>query len=434
MFIWIIYLLGAFALLKGIKHGYFIVWELCQKGYNWIDRYGENSWAVVTGATDGIGWEFCREIAKRGLNVVLLSRTESKLQNRCKELTSEFPNIKAHYIIADFSINTTAEFYKDIGKKLEDKDVSVLVNNVGLFATKIKNSPVDELRDALVVNSLAQCLMTKVLIEKLKSRDKKSAVINVGSMASKWCNPIQSPYHASKAIGGNFTIGEADNFKDKVDFLTCFPGYVTTAMVARRKKDFVTIDAQECAESFCRLVGLVNQSWGHPKHVLFCNYFAVLKWVFGWECAQKGIYILLRQVQRFQYKKRVIAGDRAGVERDLKKTMETQNTESALVRGDTVTQSMVDAVKKKVSGARSDDAITDFETSPCTESDMDGRLSSQKLVIQNEKMTDGIPEGGKTPYLKAQSEFGTREDSNGLKVPELDMKKAENCIDKLKVE
>jgi hypothetical protein len=65
---------------------------------------------------------------------------------------------------------------------------------------------------------------------------------------------------------------------------------------------------------------------------------------------------------------------------------------------------------------------------------MDGRLSSQKLVIQNEKMTDGIPEGGKTPYLKAQSEFGTREDSNGLKVPELDMKKAENCIDKLKVE
>jgi hypothetical protein len=65
---------------------------------------------------------------------------------------------------------------------------------------------------------------------------------------------------------------------------------------------------------------------------------------------------------------------------------------------------------------------------------MDGRLSSQKLVIQNEKKTGGIPEGVETPYLKAQSEFGTRADSNGLEVQELDMKKAENYIDKLKVE
>ncbi len=91
-----------------------------------------------------------------------------------------------------------------------------------------------------------------------------------------------APYHASKAIGGNFTIGEANNFKDKVDFLACYPGYVATAMVAQRKKDFVTIDAQECAESFCRVVGLVNQSFGHPKHQLFCNFGAVMKWIFGW--------------------------------------------------------------------------------------------------------------------------------------------------------
>jgi 17beta-estradiol 17-dehydrogenase / very-long-chain 3-oxoacyl-CoA reductase len=434
MFIWIINLLGLFALLKAIKHGYYIVWELFQKGYNWVDRYGENSWAVVTGASDGIGWEFCREIAKRGLNVVLLSRTESNLQKRCKELMTEFPNIKADYIIADFSKNTNAEFYKDIGKKLEDKDVSVLVNNVGLFATNIKKCPADDLRNALVVNSLAQCLMTKVLIERLYSRNKKSLVMNIGSMCSKALNYQMAPYAALKAVGGNFTIAEANNFKDKVDFLGCFPGYVATAFVAQRKKDFVTIDVQECAESFCRVVGLVNQSFGHPKHQFFCNALGFLKWCFGWWFTCKCGYVLLRLVQRFQYKKKVITGDKAGIDRDLKKTIETQNTEGALVRGDTVTQSMVDTVKEKDPGAQSDDANTDLETLACTESDMDGRLGSQKLIIQNEKKTEGIPEGGETPYLKAQSELGNRANSNGQEVPELDMKKADSCIDKLKVE
>ena len=396
MILCFINLLGLFAILKFIKHVYCMVWELCQKGYNWIDRYGENSWAVVTGATDGIGWEFCREIAKRGLNVVLISRTESKLQNRCKELVTEFPNIKADYIIADFSINTTSEFYKDIGKQLEDKDVSVLVNNVGLFATKIKNCDPDELRNALVVNTLAQCLMTKVLIERLYSREKKSAVINVGSMSSKCPSFIMAPYHATKCVGANFTIGEADNFNDKVDFLACYPAYVATNMVVNRKKDFVTIDATECAENFCRVVGVVNQSWGHPKHQFFCRTGAVVKWIFGWKLVIKAMYVILKLVQRFQYKKKVITGDTAGIKRDLQEAMETQHTEPTFVRGDTVTQSMVDAVKEK-----DDESYTGVETSTCTESGMGGRLGSQKLIIQNEKKTGGIQEGGEVPYLRA---------------------------------
>lgn len=44
------------------------------------ERYGKNSWAVVTGATDGIGKGFAIELAKRGFNIVLISRTMSKLE------------------------------------------------------------------------------------------------------------------------------------------------------------------------------------------------------------------------------------------------------------------------------------------------------------------------------------------------------------------
>lgn len=103
-----------------------------------------------------VGWELCRNIANRGLNVVLISRTEKKLQDRCESLMKEFPNIKADYIAADFSNNTTSDFYNEIGKKLEDKDVSILVNNVGAFATKLFRSSVEDLRNAIVLNGFQQ--------------------------------------------------------------------------------------------------------------------------------------------------------------------------------------------------------------------------------------------------------------------------------------
>ena len=44
-------------------------------------RYGDESWAVVTGASDGIGAEYCYHLAKQGFNLVLISRTKSKLES-----------------------------------------------------------------------------------------------------------------------------------------------------------------------------------------------------------------------------------------------------------------------------------------------------------------------------------------------------------------
>ena len=55
---------------------------------NYKEKYGE--WAVVTGCTQGIGKSFAEEMAKKGLNVVLVSRTKSKLDNLASELSKKF--------------------------------------------------------------------------------------------------------------------------------------------------------------------------------------------------------------------------------------------------------------------------------------------------------------------------------------------------------
>ena len=50
------------------------------------ERYGENSWAVVTGSTDGIGKACAKHLARQGFNIVLISRNLQKLNNTAKEL------------------------------------------------------------------------------------------------------------------------------------------------------------------------------------------------------------------------------------------------------------------------------------------------------------------------------------------------------------
>ena len=66
-----------------------------------LKRYG--SWAMVTGATDGIGLAFAHELAKHGLNLILVSRNPLKLASVSDDFRQEFPQIKIKIIPFDFS-------------------------------------------------------------------------------------------------------------------------------------------------------------------------------------------------------------------------------------------------------------------------------------------------------------------------------------------
>ena len=80
-----------------------------------LKRYGgKGTWAVVTGASDGIGAEFCRQLAEDGFNICLVSRTKEKLEAVEAELKQIAPNVETMVIQADFSENANIEFYKGI--------------------------------------------------------------------------------------------------------------------------------------------------------------------------------------------------------------------------------------------------------------------------------------------------------------------------------
>ncbi|XP_076114650.1 very-long-chain 3-oxoacyl-CoA reductase-like isoform X3 [Mytilus galloprovincialis] len=86
-------------------------------------------WAVVTGATDGIGKGYTHQLAKKGMDIILISRTKSKLEDCAKEIEQKF-KVKTKIIVADFSAGL--QIYDAIRSQLAGLDIGVLVNNVGM--------------------------------------------------------------------------------------------------------------------------------------------------------------------------------------------------------------------------------------------------------------------------------------------------------------
>ncbi len=73
-------IIGAYYVLcivLDVLHGILIV---CLPRKNLINRYGSNSWALVSGPTEGIGKAFCEELIKKNFNIILLARNQEKVE------------------------------------------------------------------------------------------------------------------------------------------------------------------------------------------------------------------------------------------------------------------------------------------------------------------------------------------------------------------
>ena len=102
-----------------------------------LKKYGgKGTWALITGATDGIGLEFCKQLARDGFNICLVSRTESKMQKVVDEDLKEY-GVKTKTVIADFTGKHNMDFYDNICSQVRDLDIGFLVINAGVFKPQI---------------------------------------------------------------------------------------------------------------------------------------------------------------------------------------------------------------------------------------------------------------------------------------------------------
>ncbi|CAG2122622.1 unnamed protein product, partial [Medioppia subpectinata] len=162
---------GFWTTFLGYKLGFGIEWKA-----------GDNVWAVVTGATDGIGLQYAKQMAQKGYNLVIISRNEDKLMATQKSLLNDYKDCKQVKIIAaDFS---RTDIYDKIAKELNQLEViDVLVNNVGIvyhipeYFLKIGSAFNEQY---LNVNCVSALKMSEIVLPKM-CQNRRGIIINISS-------------------------------------------------------------------------------------------------------------------------------------------------------------------------------------------------------------------------------------------------------------
>jgi len=180
-----------------------LVWAayatLLRPAKNLKRSFGE--WALITGATDGIGKALAFEMAKRGLNVVLVSRSLTKLNEVADEITKKYPKCQTKVVAVDFS-NFDASAQGKVRSLVEALEVGVLINNVGMsyahpeYFAELSYADVQAM---IALNVTSTTVMTHIVLPKMVER-KRGAIVCISSAASQLpANPLLAQYAAAKA-------------------------------------------------------------------------------------------------------------------------------------------------------------------------------------------------------------------------------------------
>ena len=182
-----------------------------------------NKTVLITGASCGIGFEFAKIFARSGDNLILVARSEKKLAEICRELSSEY-NISACYYAKDLSLPDAA---KDIFEKVtaDGHKVDYLVNNAGFGDNhEFIKTDCDVHRNMIKLNILALTELCH-LFGKEMCEQKNGKILNVASVAAFSSGPYMSVYYASKAFVLSFSEALAEEFADYNVSITCLcPG------------------------------------------------------------------------------------------------------------------------------------------------------------------------------------------------------------------
>ena len=209
---------------------------------NW-SKYGakKNAWAVITGASDGIGKEYALQLAKKGFNVVLVSRTQSKLELLASEIESAY-KVKTQIVAFDASTDTP-ENYSAIAKAVSGLKVTVLINNVGQshsIPVPFLETSDDELRNIITINNTVTLKVTQVvapqIIESAKELHTRGLILTMGSFGGLLPTPYLATYSGLKAFLQQWSAALAGELaSQKVDVELVVLYLVTSAMLKIRR-------------------------------------------------------------------------------------------------------------------------------------------------------------------------------------------------------
>lgn len=258
----IVGLVVAKALLTGLGAVYAF---FLRPGKN-LKKYGK--WAVVTGATDGIGEAMAMEMASKGMSIVLISRTAEKLKKTAADITAKYSKVEVDYVAVDFS-NFNAKAQTAVENCLKDKEVGVLVNNVGMsysFAQYFHELSLEDVDNMVELNVNSTTRMTHLVLPGMVER-KRGAIVNMSSAAARNPSPLLANYSGSKGFVEHFSESLFHELKSKrVHVQVQSPLFVVSKLSKIRKASLATPKPHVYAKAAVAHIGYeakVSPYWAH---------------------------------------------------------------------------------------------------------------------------------------------------------------------------
>jgi short-subunit dehydrogenase len=186
-------------------------------------------WAIVTGASGGMGAAFTKALAKRGYSVLAVARKVEPLVRMADELKRDGAFIET--VAADLA---SAEGVKTVVERAHALgDIELLVNNAGLSTSgHFLNQSADKEIQSIRVNVEALYTLTREIVPAMVER-KRGGILNIASIVAFQAIPYWTTYAATKAFVLAFGEGLAYELRDSgVRVVTVCPGFTKTGLYA----------------------------------------------------------------------------------------------------------------------------------------------------------------------------------------------------------
>lgn len=190
------------------------------------EKYGP--WALVTGASSGIGEQFARLLARSGINLLLVARRADRLEDLAEELRRR-RGLEIEQVIVDL-----AEFdaVDRVVAAIGGRDLGLLVSNAG-FGLKggFAETGRERLETMFNVNARAPLLLAHALLPRLRARG-RGGIIFTGSVEGEAPYPFSAAYAATKAFVHSLGMGlHGELAGSGVDMLVLAPGATDTEAI-----------------------------------------------------------------------------------------------------------------------------------------------------------------------------------------------------------
>jgi len=251
---------------------------------------GKGSWAVVTGASDGIGREYAIQLAKKGFNVLTVARNETALKSVTDEIASGTQGkAQSKTVVLDVS-KSDHPGWEQLQQVLSEIRVSVLVNNVGkshahpVYFAEAESS---ELSDIIAINVNATVRITRMVLPGMV-KQQNGLVLNIGSFSGIVPSPMLATYSGAKAFIDTFSTALAEEVQKDGIIVQCINPYFVVSKMSKIRKPSVMIPTPDAfvraslnkvgLSGGARFVGRPAASAPYWSHSLLEYFIGVLGW------------------------------------------------------------------------------------------------------------------------------------------------------------